>query len=41
MRILLTISMIFAVTALTARAGVTYTITSYPGVDYEVRHVHV
>jgi hypothetical protein len=31
MRALLVISMIFAVSSLTARAGVTYTITSYPG----------
>jgi hypothetical protein len=31
MRALLIISMIFAVTSLTARASVTYTITSYPG----------
>lgn len=31
MRALLIISVIFAVTSLTARAGVTYTITSYPG----------
>jgi hypothetical protein len=31
MRALLIISMIFAVTSLPARAGVTYTITSYPG----------
>ena len=30
-RALLIISVIFAVTSLTARAGVTYTITSYPG----------
>jgi len=31
MRALLIISLIFVVTSLTARAGVTYTITSYPG----------
>jgi hypothetical protein len=31
MRALLIISVIFAVTSLTARSGVTYTITSYPG----------
>ena len=31
MRAFLIISVIFAVTSLTARAGVTYTITSYPG----------
>ena len=31
MRALLIISVIFAVSSLSARAGVTYTITSYPG----------